>query len=304
MGEANGRRTARSVVGGRRRGALVAGAVLAGGTFAGGALVGASSGGSAAAPNRVAAAPERPAGPAGDQARVVEATAWAASREGRVAFAVTSSDGRLRGARGQRRYVTASVVKVMLLVAELERLERTGAPLTSALRRQLALMITESDNDAATAVYRRIGDGGLRALARRAGLRDFLLGPRVVASCRCSGRGWARAQISARDQARFMRVFPDLVSGPRLAFAKATLAGIAPDGRWGAVQEAPRGWRVLFKSGIRETGLGTLVHQVARLEAGEETVTVAVLTDGNPDEAYGKETVRGVVRALVGRAAP
>jgi beta-lactamase class A len=304
MGEGNGPRTARSIVSARRRGAVLAGSLLAAATFVAGALVGTSTGGSAASPNRVAPPPVRPAGPAGNEARVARATAWAAGRTGRVAFAVTRPDGRLRGVRAGERFVTASVVKVMLLVAELERLERVGAPLTRALRAQLRLMVAESDNDAATAVYRRVGDRGLRSLARRSRLRDFLLGPRAVASCRCRGRGWARAQISARDQARFMQVFPDMVPGRRLGFAKATLAGIAPDGRWGIVQEAPSGWRALFKSGIRETGLGTLVHQVARLEAGEDTVSVAVLTDGNPDEAYGKETVRGVLRALVGGGAP
>jgi hypothetical protein len=45
---------------------------------------------------------------------------------------------------------------------------------------------------------------------------------------------------------------------------------------------------------------GRLVdHQVALLRAGRDRVAVAVLTTGNPDHAYGQQTLRGVFARLL-----
>jgi hypothetical protein len=70
--------------------------------------------------------------------------------EGVVSFAVVDTAGRLRCYECYRRYVSASVVKVMILVAYLRGLAVAGKPLSSYHRAVLDPMIRESDNDAAT----------------------------------------------------------------------------------------------------------------------------------------------------------
>jgi len=288
----------------RRRAALAALALLTVAAFAAGALVGAS-GGSSGGPNRLGAQPSGPGGPAGSRRRVAAASTYAAARRGVVAFAVIDARGRLRGMNARAPFIAASVVKAMLLVAELERLSEQRLALDDDERDTLGRMIRESDNEAATSVYRRVGDPRLRALAGRAGMGDgFSLGPASVRACLCTATGWARAQITAGGQARFFRAFPSLVPKRYRTFARSTLAGIIPEQRWGIPQEVPAGWQPFFKIGVRETGLGTAVHQAARLEASGKVVTLAVLTDGNPSEDYGKATVRGVARAIVGDATP
>jgi beta-lactamase class A len=288
----------------RRRTAFAALAVLTAAAFAAGALVGASSGGSGG-PNRLGAQPSGPGGPAGSKRRVADAIAYAAARRGVVAFAVIDARGRLRGMNVRTPFIAASVVKAMLLVAELERLLEQRLPLDEDARDTLERMIRESDNEAATSVYRRVGDRRLRALAGRAGMGEgFRLGPLSVPTCRCSATGWARAQVTAGGQARFFRAFPRLVPARDRAFARSILARIVPEQRWGIPQEVPAGWQAFFKIGVRETGLGTAVHQAARLETSGKVVALAVLTDGNPSEGYGKATVRGVARAIVGDATP
>ena len=56
---------------------------------------------------------------------------------------------------------------------------------------------------------------------------------------------------------------------------------------------------MFFKGGWRTTGLGQLVHQVARLESRRHTFAVAVMTDGDPTMGYGIDTIQGVTEALL-----
>jgi hypothetical protein len=232
------------------------------------------------------------------------ARAYALTRRGRVAFAVVDRGGRVRGFNERETFISASVVKAMLLIALLRRHAETDRPITAADRLLISQMIGESDNDAATAVWRQVGDAGLRELAALDHMHEFRLGGLRVPSCRCTAVAWARAQVSARDQAK---LFYDLdrLTPPRYRFyARTTLIDIEPESHWGVVGVAERaGYRPFFKVGIRLTGLGTLVHQVSLLERPDERYAIAVLTDGNPSEAYGKETVRGIgERLLAGRA--
>jgi hypothetical protein len=61
------------------------------------------------------------------------------------------------------------------------------------------------------------------------------------------------------------------------------------------------GWHVFFKGGWRGTGLGQLVHQVARLERGRTRFAMAVMTDGDPSMGYGITTIQGVTARLLRR---
>ena len=239
------------------------------------------------------------AAPTSDQ--IASATSYLEGRRGRTAFAVIDSAGQLSGVRTDDRFVTASVVKAMLLVQYLRKVDRTDRDLTGAERRLLAPMIQVSSNEAATAIWRRVGDAGLRRLAAVVGMTNFVVGPGYIDSCRCSARAWARAQITAGDQARLFyeldRVLPERFRD----YAKKLLETVVPAQSWGIPQAArPAGWRVFFKVGLRATGLGGLIHQAARLEREESVVAIAVLTDGDPSYAYGKRTVREVTDRLVG----
>jgi hypothetical protein len=184
---------------------------------------------------------------------------------------------------------SASVVKSMLLAAELRRLDREGLPLDPETRRTLTAMITISDNDAATAIYERVGDAGLDEVAAAAGMTDFSV-----------AESWGYARISAADMAMLFadleRVLPDRYA----RFAKHLLGSIVPEQSWG-VPAVARGWDVRFKGGWRETGTGQLVSQAAELRRGRRKLGMAILTDGQPSMGYGIGTVEGVAARLLGR---
>jgi hypothetical protein len=202
-------------------------------------------------------------------------------------FALIDTHGRLHGFRPHRRYVTASVVKAMLLVA---RLRQLGNHLPSASDRAvLEPMIEVSDNGAADVAYGWVGDSGVIAVGRRAQMHDLIV----------PGGHWGNVQFSAADQAKFFRILDKLVPRRSRAYARKLLSSIVSYQRWGFSRYSLRhGWRTFFKGGWRTTGIGSLVHEAALFERGGERFSLAVLTDGNPSHDYGTETLRAVARRI------
>jgi beta-lactamase class A len=221
-------------------------------------------------------------------ADIDRAIAWLKHRSGVTAVAVVDTAGVLHGWNENRQFVTASVIKAMLLVEYL----RTHTSVSSSALATLTPMIEVSDNNAAEAIYHVVGDGGLYALAKAAGMKHFAIYGQLFG-----------AQLTAADQARYFYRLPSLVPRAHRALALYLLSHIVSYQSWGVPAVArPRGWQVWFKGGWRGTSLGQLVHQVARLNKGARTFSMAVLTDGDPSQGYGIETIQGVAaRVLAGK---
>ncbi len=220
---------------------------------------------------------------------IAAATRYLKRRSGHTAFATIDSQGRMSGAHLHRTFVSASVVKAMLLVAYLRMLAGERRGLDTGSRALLTPMIELSDNDTATAVWYRVGQSRVNSLARHTAMTDFSV----------SGY-WANAQISAADQARFFFHMERAIPRRFRPFARRLLSHIVDYESWGipAVARA-RGWRTYFKGGWRGTERGQLVHQAARLQRPRARVAIAVLTDGDPSMSYGIETIEGVTARLL-----
>jgi hypothetical protein len=230
-----------------------------------------------------------PAGYPGPRA-VARAERALASRSGRTALAVVDTEGRLTGVDLHPTFVTGSVVKAMLLVAYLRRLDARGERhVDPASRAILYPMIHVSDNDAATACWWIVGNAGLYGVAHAAGMTDF-----------SNSGDWAQAQLSAADQARFFFEMDSLIPREFVGYARFLLSTIAGYESWGIPSVArPRGYRVFFRAGWRPTVLGQLVHQIARLEGHHRVFSLAIMTDGDPSMDYGIQTLDIVTRALL-----
>jgi hypothetical protein len=202
-------------------------------------------------------------------------------------FALIDTHGRLRGFQSHRRYVTASVVKAMLLVARLRQLG--NHPPSGSDRAVLEPMIQVSDNDAADAAYGWVGDAGLLAVGKRAGMHDLIV----------PGGHWGNVQFSAADQARLFIQIDRLVPPRSRAYALHLLSSIVAYQRWGFSRfSLRRGWHTFFKGGWRTTGTGSLVHEAALFKRRGKRFSLVVLTDGNPSHDYGTETLRGVAQRV------
>jgi hypothetical protein len=221
-----------------------------------------------------------------------EAWGYAQARGGSVSIAVVDTRGRLRGEDEHRRYSSASVVKSMLLAAELRRLEREGLPLDAQTESLLRAMITYSDNDAADTIYYRVGDAGLLEVARLAEMNGFTV----------AGH-WGNAQITAADMARMFSESKRVYGGRHREFALGLLGSIVPEQSWGIPAAARPRWAVRFKGGWVTTERGQLAHQAAELRDGSRHIAIAVLTDYQPSMSYATETVRGAAERLLSSSA-
>lgn len=226
-------------------------------------------------------------------ARALRDTAqFARRRDGVVSFAVINTEGKLRGREMGVLFPAASTVKAMLLAAEVRRLERERErePLDESTESLLRAMIAYSDNDAADAIYARVGDEGMFTIARKAGMDRFTE----------SGH-WGNAQIDAADLARLHWRMQHLVDGPHRVFALGLLGSVIGEQSWGIPEAARPQWAVRFKGGwLPDRGL---VHQGAELRDGGGRLAIAVLTASQPSFEYGTETVAGIAARLL-RAHP
>jgi beta-lactamase class A len=215
-------------------------------------------------------------------------------RRGRVSFAVADLRGGIAGLHVNRVYRAASLSKAMLFVAYLHKLAHERRKPDGKESFWLDAMIRVSDNESAISLYKRLGLGPMRALARRAGMHSFSV-----------GGSWSEARVTAADQARFFLRLNRLLAPSQRVFGRYMLSVVQPQQSWGIPAAArPMSWQVFFKGGWRPKTGGQVVHQAALLERGHRRIAIAVLSDEDPSEPYGHETVKGVTRRLLSRARP
>lgn len=216
------------------------------------------------------------------------AAAFLDGRAGRTAFAVIDDQGHIAGLHVHEHFESASVVKVMFLVAYLRRLEDHHLDLRASDVRLLYPMIHFSDNSAASAVLGVVGLAAVARVAREAGMTDY-----------APGVGWwAYTQTSAIDQVRLFSMLGQLIPARFYGYARYLLSTIAPEHSWGIPPVARPRWQVFYKTGsLPSQGL---FNEGALLQRGETTIAMAIFTDGDPSPEYGKETIEGVAARLLG----
>lgn len=226
-----------------------------------------------------------------DSGKVKRARAYAARRSGTVSFAVLDECGRLVGGNRYRTHYSASVVKVMLLVAYLRRPAVRDHGLSDGERHLLGPMIKSSDNGSASAVYGIVGADGLLDLAHKARMRHFTTTPT-----------WGSSEITPGDQARFVGRLEGYVPRRHESYALGLMARVIGSQRWGVPQLKLPGWKVHLKGGWspQASGGGWRVNQVALLTRGERRLSLAIFTSDDPDFGYGQETIEGVTKRLLG----
>lgn len=176
------------------------------------------------------------------------------------------------------RYQTASTVKVDILSALLLQTKAQGRELTSTEKQEAELMITQSDNDAATELYEDIGnDAGLTAANKLFGLTDTTSGTDGM---------WGVTLTTAADQMKLLDAVLD-PHGPlgadRSAYLRGLMGQVESDQKWGISAAAKHGEDFILKNGWDIYKDGWNINSIGRISGPHSEVTLTIYSTGSPD---------------------
>ena len=222
-----------------------------------------------------------------------------AGRDSRIGLTV--ADPRLGLACALHRtwhFESASVIKVTIISALLYKVHRP-ARLTTAQRQLAWRMITESDNDAASALWDEVGDAGMQRFVGAAHMRHTVL----------DDEAWGLSELTAQDELTLLTLLSThgtvLIDASR-RYVLWLMSKVVAGQRWGTPAGAPADVTVSVKNGWLpdpHTGrwhinsLGVF-RSLGQYSSRNIRYQIAVLTDGNPSESYGIATIEAAARVI------
>lgn len=194
-----------------------------------------------------------------------------------------------------RHFYAASVVKVTILGALLRKAEEQHRYLTQTEVTECRLMITQSDNDAATALWNDVGYHFMQHFLNLAGMRQTKL-----------DHAWGLTLITAHDERLLLRLLSfknKVLDNPSRAYALNLMAHVISSQRWGTPAGAPAKVTVHVKNGwLPYPGSLWEINSLGIFTAKSRTYMIVMLTYNNPTMAYGVNTIENaamVVHALL-----
>ena len=188
---------------------------------------------------------------------------------------------------------SASVVKVEILGTLLREAETQHRDLTASEIRLARLMITQSDNNAASALWAHVGRGRLRYFLDRAAMKQTHLGP---------GGYWGLTQITAHDERLLLDLimYPNpVLDGASRNFALNLMAQVIAAQRWGVPAGAPADLTVHVKNGWLPLAThGWRIHSIGCFTGHHRGYLIVALTEDNPTMAYGITTIQRVAEVI------
>ncbi|WP_063795993.1 serine hydrolase [Streptacidiphilus griseoplanus] len=218
-----------------------------------------------------------------------------AGRAGTVSVGLWDRDtGTWCGVGYTRHYDSASVVKAMVMAAVLRRAQEAGRHLTARENRLITAMITRSDNDATTVLWRGLGPDRVQRFLGLAGLSHTVLN---------DGGSWGLTRITAQDEMQVLALFDsdnEVLSPASRAYGMRQLASVVATQRWGTPAGAPSGVGVHVKNGwLPRSTHGWRVHSIGDFTRPDRPgYRLVVLSHDNRTMAYGVATIERVARVV------
>jgi hypothetical protein len=220
-----------------------------------------------------------------------------ASSKGRLSVSVSDLDDKDTGvsyADGTTTFDTASIVKVDILASLLLRHQKAGTTMTSAEKAQATVMIQQSDNNAATALWHAIGRGpGLASANSTFGLHHTQGG---------AGDLWGLTQTTPTDQLTLLRtVFGDdsALSGASRSYIKGLMHTVTKGQQWGVSAADEDGSGFALKNGwLQRTATGLWdINSIGEVDYKGHTLLVCVMSSGNHSETSGIDKIEHAAEA-------
>ncbi len=185
-------------------------------------------------------------------------------------------------------FYAASVIKVTIISALLRKVHGPSG-LTSAQRHLAYLMITQSNNSAATSLWNDVGMTDMQAFLNRAGMRHTILSD-----------AWGLTQITAQDELTLLRVLTasnKVLSKSSRRYVLRLMANVISSERWGVSAGAPSDVTVHLKNGWLPypDADDWRINSIGAFTGKNISYQIVVLTGpaaGEQSESYGITTIQ------------
>jgi hypothetical protein len=196
---------------------------------------------------------------------------------------------------GSKHFDSASIVKAIILGALMRWHQETKTPLSSWEQSEATLMIEQSDNDAATALWDEVGMGNLQHFLNLAGMGETQLGQDGY---------WGLTQVTAHDEMLLLK----LLTGPNSvldassrAYELYLMAHVVGWEAWGVTAGTPSDVTWHVKNGWLPDANGWHINSIGAFTGHGKDYMIAVLSvnaNSGDDEQYGIDTIEDVARLV------
>jgi hypothetical protein len=216
---------------------------------------------------------------------------------GRVAVGFTDqATGVTAVYHGTESFKTASIVKADILAVLLLQRQQAGESIGAAERQLAVRMIEDSDNAAASALWRVVRAGpGLEAGNAVLGLKQTVPGP---------GGYWGLTTTTVTDQLRLLAVLTSArspLSATARGYELRLMRDVDAGQDWGVTKAASTGTRPAVKNGWLPVGPRGLwvINSIGAISHAGHQLTIAVLSAGNPSQSDGISLVQAAATTVV-----
>jgi hypothetical protein len=214
--------------------------------------------------------------------------AYAATRGDNITVAVEDlTDGHTYYYRPGVVENTASTLKVDILATLEVRAQSEGRGLSPAEQSLAVPMIEDSLDSAADILWGELGPGSVASLEHAVGMTSTVPATNGI---------WGETTTTAADRLAMVRavVFPNpVLRDASRSYILYLMEHITPSQDWGATGGVPAGVTVALKNGFAVIN-GWQINTEAWVHGDGRDYLISVLTDGNPTEAYGIQTVDSI----------
>ncbi|MFF7351699.1 MULTISPECIES: serine hydrolase [Streptomyces] len=221
-------------------------------------------------------------------------TAALAGRHGTVAVGLydrsTSTTCTLRATSS---YDSASTVKVTVLATLLWDAKKHDRYLTDRETSLAKAMITQSDNDATTALWKQLGMTKINGFLAAAGMTKTVPG---------TGGYWGLTQENVTDEQKLLKLVTaknSVLTDNARAYILKLMGQVVSGQRWGTPAGAPSTVSVHVKNGwLQRATHGWRVHSLGTFNGAGHDYMISVLTQDNSTMDYGVTTIQNVAKAI------
>ncbi|MEU1266996.1 serine hydrolase [Streptomyces sp. NPDC005799] len=221
-------------------------------------------------------------------------TAALAGRQGTVAVGLYDrSTNTTCSLRATSSYDSASVVKVTVLATLLWDAKKHNRYLTDTETSLAKAMITKSDNDATSRLWKQLGLTKIKGFLSAAGMTKTVPGANGY---------WGLTQINVTDEQKLLKLLTAknaVLSDNARAYILKLMGQVISSQRWGTPYGTPSGVSWHVKNGwLQRSTHGWRVHSVGTFNGGGHDYMITVLTWGNSTMNYGISTIQGVAKVI------